>query len=450
MSPKDNKYLFDKLRKLNDTFSFSSFDYEIIDGSLSIKFNFNISEKYYFSPEITVKNNRHIDWTSIDISDLEVLLYNMGMVELISYWKSTCSPNVEVLPGCLNVEQIKFWKKLYYHGLGEFYYLNGIEIDEEAAMNISTKGKELQPLEFSPDENKVIVPIGGGKDSIVTLELLKSSGYTIIPMIVNPRAASWRTIEIAGFKREDCLIVHRSIDKNLLELNRHGYLNGHTPFSAMIAFTSALLAYLTNSAHVALSNESSANESTVPGSKINHQYSKSFEFENDFYNYSGKFLLDNFKYLSFLRPLNELQIAKLFSKYPQHFRSFRSCNVGSKTDSWCGKCPKCMFTYIILSPFVEVDELNEILGNDMLKDQSMTNIFKELTGVSSVKPFECVGTPEEVVSALDRKYDLKEVKLAKGVDFAQIADFGKLINEFNVENFLTDKFVSIIKKALND
>ena len=121
--------------------------------------------------------------------------------------------------------------------------------------------------------------------------------------------------------------MERQIDKELLELNKKGFLNGHTPFSSLLAFLTYAVAYLLDIRYIALSNESSANESNVAGEKINHQYSKSYEFEQDFKDYCIKYLDKNIEYFSFLRPLNEVQIAALFSQYKKHHRNFKSCNA---------------------------------------------------------------------------------------------------------------------------
>ena len=128
-------------------------------------------------------------------------------------------------------------------------------------------------------------PIGGGKDSVVTLELLRNSSMEILPLIINPRGATLNSIEKGGFSQKSYIKIRRTIDKHLLELNDKGYLNGHTPFSAMLAFVSLFSSLMTNTPNIALSNENSANESTVKGEDINHQYSKSLEFEEDFRSY---------------------------------------------------------------------------------------------------------------------------------------------------------------------
>ena len=254
------------------------------------------------------------------------------------------------------------------------------------------------------------------------------------------------------------MVILRRLDPKLLELNKAGFLNGHTPFSALLAFVSVFTALLSKSRYVALSNESSANASTVPGSKINHQYSKSFEFEQDFHNYVKKYIHPDVLYFSFLRPLNELQIAALFSGFPQHHFSFRSCNVGSKTDSWCGRCPKCLFTYAILSPFVPQEKLEKIFGRNLLLDASLETILEELDGRAPVKPFECVGTPEEVNAALQQAISLQQaddtlplLQPVKLLDSQKNKErFEKLLWQINNENFLPEKFMDIILKALKD
>jgi hypothetical protein len=133
---------------------------------------------------------------------------------------------------------------------------------------------------------------------------------------------------------------------------------------------------------------------------VNHQYSKSLEFETDFRNYVHDFLTKDIEYFSLLRPISELQIASLFAQSPQYFYEFKSCNAGSKQNIWCGKCSKCLFTFIILSPFIRPDELVKIYGNNLLDDPELEGYFDELTGLADVKPFECVGTVDDVNAAL--------------------------------------------------
>jgi hypothetical protein len=212
--------------------------------------------------------------------------------------------------------------------------------------------------------------------------------------------------------------------------------------------------------NIALSNESSANEATVIGTNVNHQYSKSFEFEKDFRNYTRNYISEDFNYFSFLRPLNELQIARAFSKHPQHFDSFKSCNLGSKTDSWCGKCPKCLFTWIVLSPFIEQEKLMDIFGKNLFADVTLIETLEELIGKSEVKPFECVGTIEDVNTALiltinqleknnrPLPYLLKHFKSLPQFHANKNHDLKTIIKQINEEHFLSEDLLTLVKNTI--
>ena len=255
-------------------------------------------------------------------------------------------------------------------------------------------------METDGKGNGVLVPIGGGKDSAVTLELLRLAGRPVCAYIINPRGATIHTTEVAGLDAAHVISAKRTLDSNMLELNRQGYLNGHTPFSALVAFSGIIAARMHGLTMVALSNESSANESTVQGSTVNHQYSKSFKFEEDFHYYQTTYLKGSAYYFSMLRPLSEFQIARFFAGQKQYHGIFRSCNAGSKTDSWCGHCPKCLFVYLILSPFLKPQEVRDIFGRNMLDDWDMKETLDQLIGIEEEKPFECVGSRDEINTAI--------------------------------------------------
>ena len=300
-------------------------------------------------------------------------------------------------------------------------------------MNIICESdKSCEKLNISLSE-MTLVPVGGGKDSVVTIELLKNK-MPIIPLIINPRGATNECVATAGFSEEQTAVIKRTLDSTMLKMNNEGFLNGHTPFSAMLAFYTVLIGFATNSKYIALSNESSANEPTVPDSEINHQYSKSVEFENDFRNYVNEYISSDIQYFSFLRPINEVQIASLFAKNKEYYKVFKSCNVGSKTDSWCGKCPKCLFTWIIMSPFIPENELMEVFGKNLLNDNDLIPIVKQLKGEVEVKPFECVGTVEEVNACLN--YGQQTLGLEN------------LLNQYDEANNLPKHFEQILKDKL--
>ena len=406
-----------KFRKEYPHFFYRGYSTEETLNELKITYTFEIEGLSEFTPTwiFPKKGNTQIKWSEDPL--MKKMIFSLGMVELVSYWKITCSPQVVIEAGALNKDQILWWKDLYFNGLGEFFYVNKItEADPEGFMEmVCALGEEVKEhhdyakkQDTAGSEKGVLVPVGGGKDSAVTLELLKSADVPVFAYIINPRGATIHTTESADLDADHVISVHRTLDKRMLQLNKEGFLNGHTPFSALVAFSTVIAARMAGLSYIALSNESSANESTVQGSTVNHQYSKSFKFETDFHRYQTDYLPGSAYYFSMLRPLSEFQIAKYFAKQKQYHAIFRSCNAGSKTDSWCGHCPKCLFVYFILSPFLSREEVKEIFGTDMLEDETMQSTMEQLVGIQEEKPFECVGSRDEINTALVMTIDRLE------------------------------------------
>ena len=437
---------FNFYRKKYPLFIYHNFD--IYDDGIDLKivYDFEIEGLTHFNPYLRISKN--IIRGKIDNKFLNNIVFNLGCVELISYVKATCSPNIEIRAGYLDVEQIDFYKKLYFNGLGEFLYMNNIEIDQDHLFNIIINHEKEIP--YFIDYNGVgnLIPVGGGKDSCVTLELLKDMDNTCF--VINPKEANINCVNVS---ENSYIYVKRVIDKRLIELNSEGYLNGHTPFSAIVAFTSYLVSYLSDKKYIVLSNEGSANEATVIGTNVNHQYSKTYEFECDFNNYTKKYLSENIYYFSFLRPLSEFQIANIFSELKKYHSVFRSCNVGSKRDNWiwCCNCAKCLFVYIILSPFLSHDELISIFGCDLYEKEELLDTFIELLGYKDAKPFECVGTYMEsrcAVSFAIKKYGKSELPfLLKYYKEHFNLEFN-YVNSYNEKNNLPCEFNDVLKGVL--
>lgn len=449
-----NQEKFDKLRKAYSKFTFVDFDFNIKNNVLFVEYLFKVDESIVFKPTFSLPLNK-INGLNPKFSnekELRTILFQIGMIELISYWKATCTKTVEIIPYKLTESQINWWKKVYFNGLGEFFYINKIDTNIDDFMTIKSCGnKDFEKISYSTTD-KVLVPIGGGKDSVVTLELLNTN-FDVIPFVINPRDAIYDCQKVRSFDENNSIFLNRNLDKTIIQLNEKGFLNGHTPFSAMLAFYTFLISYIYGIQHVALSNESSANEPTIPGTMINHQYSKSFEFESDFRIYINQNITSNYNYFSFLRPLNELQIARVFSKQTQYFKAFKSCNAGSKQNIWCCNCSKCLFTYIILSPFIDIEELTNIFGENLFNKKTLLETFKQLTGISENKPFECVGTIDEVNVALnlfiksnvDSKFALiEEYKKSENYRNHNPKSENFLLDEINKNHFLKRDFLEIL------
>ena len=406
---------FKQLRKKYPHFVYQNYSYRVIKNNLEIVFTFKIRPQarpdIEFKPKIVIKN---IDLKLVNRIKgiiLDNLVFHLGLIESLNYWKATCSAEMKIEAGYLSEKQIAWWKDLILNGLGQFFYENEIDFKDKDFLKITTRP---MPVRRTPDflekdlKNRFIVPIGGGKDSIVTLELLKQAEQDINCFALNPNPTINKVIKTG--KCLNSIIVQRTIDKKLLALNRKEFLNGHTPFSAYLAFLSVVLGIIFDYKYIALSNERSSNEGNVKylGKIINHQYSKSFEFEKKFRDYSKKYLAKNIEYFSFLRPLYEIQIARLFSDYSKYFPVFLSCNEAHKTQSgtkkptgkWCCNCSKCLFVFMSLYPFIETDKLIDIFGQNLFGNKGLLLTMKELTGEANFKPFECVGTQRESIVAL--------------------------------------------------
>ncbi len=392
---------FEALRKQYSVFSYDDYEIARVGTRVRLTFHFSVEGLCRFAPTTEIETENLNLLNAPDSAMARRIVFALGMVELVSYWKAACPKRVEVRCGTLSDEDAAFWKHLYFHGLSEFFYRNGIETTEDDFMELISVG--------APGEDGAgtfrsaglrLIPVGGGKDSCVTASLLCDKPESNRFFTVNDQKARTETVLAAGYTENEIVRTHRTIDRTLLDLNAKGFLNGHTPFSAIVAFLSYYCAYLIGATDIVLSNEASANESNIAGTEVNHQYSKSYEFECDFAAYCARRLCPEIRYFSLLRPFTELQIAKQFAALPQYHDTFRSCNRGSRQNVWCGKCAKCLFVFSILSPFMDYDRLCSIFGADLLNDRELLSDFDGLCGFSPVKPFECVGTVSEIVAAL--------------------------------------------------
>lgn len=436
----DNSLQFKQYRNKYKEFYYNSYEITEDKEAIYLKFEFEIPNLTVFHPKTKILK-KNMSFKSINSQYAQNMAFHIGLIELVSYWKSTCSPKIIIKCGYLNGEQINWWKKLYFYGLGELFFTNNIKtnINDFVDIECEENSKKFEYERIDDISNGYIVPIGGGKDSIVTLETLKLDRKNDYSLIVNPKPVTLKCAEIAGFGSDNIIEIYRTIDQNLIELNKNNFINGHTPFSAMLAFLSYFVAYLLSKKYIALSNENSANESNVVGEKINHQYSKSFEFECDFEYYSNKYLKAPVKYFSFLRPLNELQIAKIFSKHEKYHTTFKSCNVGSKEKEWkwCCNCAKCLFAYTILSPYLYKTKLVKIFGEDLFDKPNLLTTFIQLTGNGKTKPFDCVGTFEEVNFAIS--------KTIKNIENSNL-ELPYLLNYYKENYSLVDTNIDITKR----
>jgi hypothetical protein len=254
-------------------------------------------------------------------------------------------------------------------------------------------------------------PVGGGKDSIVTLEALRRGGLEPVPFAVNP---NWVITSVFAASGRSPLVARRAIDPKLFELNAAGALNGHIPVTAINSLIAVATAVLHGLGPVVMSNERSASDPNLVwhGHEINHQWSKGVEAEGLLREALAAHAGLADAYFSLLRPLSELHIARLFAGHTGYDEVVTSCNAAFKlrdpSARWCGHCPKCRFVFLAMAPFMPRARLVAIFGADLLADQTQIPGYKELLGLDGHKPFECVGEVEESVVALSLLRDSPE------------------------------------------
>lgn len=433
-----------ELRKKHSRFIYESFAIAKNKNTINIQYLFKLEPNIFFKPRISIPCD-----SKIPVEPFKVFAFNLGLVESISYWKAACPQEIVVKSGFLTKAQISWWRDLFIHGLGEFFYRNKINFRASDFLNIivesNSRFKKYNLKKSAGD----LVLVGGGIDSVVTLELLKKSEQRRNIFLLNPTRASIAIAKSAGYKNP--LVAIRKIDPKLLELNSKGYLNGHTPFSAYLAFLGTFAAALLNFKNVIVSNERSADEGNIRyhGMEVNHQYSKSTRFEKLFREYSRKYINADINYFSFLRPLYELQVAKIFAKFPKYFGVFRSCNTGQKENVWCGNCAKCAFSYLALSPFLVPKKLIKIFGSDYFRKKQLVDYFNTLTGVTANKPFDCVGTIAESRLAAKLAIEQYGQKNLKTKIEGRVKIDSKILNSWNKNNFLPETYQNLLKKQIN-
>ena len=398
------------LRAQYDEFLYDTFSLTAADGNVTCRFTYCLQGsggRIPFEHHVRFRVDGDTAFLPLSSPLLRHAVFLLGMVEAVSYWKLACPARFTVRPGSFSREEAMFWEKLLTRGFGEFYWLNGIygKVPDDGYVRVSSEPDAPAHPAGMADTAGCLVPVGGGKDSVVTLELLKGlpemRGHSEC-YLLSARQASYDTAEIAGYGEDGRLEAFRTFDPQLFKMNREGYLNGHVPYSAILGFSAVVAALLRGHRYIVLSNEGSANEPTVPGTWVNHQYSKSLEFETDFSEYIHRFLTPSVTYFSLLRPWSEARIAMEFSRFTAYHAAFRSCNKGSKENRWCCDCSKCLFVFVLIAAHAGVAATTAMFGENLLAKASLAPVLDELAGFVPVKPFECVGTVAETRWSLER------------------------------------------------
>jgi 7-cyano-7-deazaguanine synthase in queuosine biosynthesis len=382
------------------SFVFDSYSIEKESSSLNFYYRLTTDgdESFTFKDQLIIPGLSSISL----LENFKEIVFALHLILGISYWKLTCPKEIIIKSGSLTKEQSDYWNTVYTKGLGEFFYRN--EIDFRGLVSFPyVEDKKVESHHFETDK-KALVGIGGGKDSLVSLDLLKKNNIPVTGFVVETQKKYDLISELVETFHLQTLKVTRIIDQQVFELSKRKDMHdGHIPISAIYAWIAVLCASLNKYSYIVVSNERSANYGNTEkyGVEINHQWSKSEEFERMTQEYISSFITADISYFSLLRPFSELKITELFSRLTSYHHRFSSCNrnfsIHNRIDKkWCGECPKCAFVFAQLAAFLSKDEVISIFGKNLFADPALEETYKELIGVTGIKPFECVGTPDEV------------------------------------------------------
>ncbi|MDO9407092.1 hypothetical protein [Patulibacter sp.] len=329
----------------------------------------------------------------------------------VSYFKTAAPPRIAFAPGAGGLDGADapsprlraLLRDVYTLGLGEFAYRNGVDVRERGALPDAVS-LPADPVDL-PATGRTLVPIGGGKDSVVALEVVQRAGREPVLFSVGRPVPIVDCVAVSGLPHA---VAIRRLSPNIGDLNASGALNGHVPVTAVVSTIALMTAVLHGADDVAMANERSASEANLvwDGLEVNHQWSKGAAFEREYGALLAEEVSPGLGYRSVLRPAGELAIARAFSRLRRFHPVFTSCNAVFRIDParrgtrWCADCPKCRFVYLALAPTLEPSDLRGIFGVDMLDDPEQYDGFADLAGLREHKPFECVGEEAESLLAM--------------------------------------------------
>lgn len=323
----------------------------------------------------------------------------------VSYWKVACRGDVRFAAGPPDAFQADALARVYQRGLAELAWRNQLEGRYWPEFEAADKPvpEHARALGLA---NRALVPMGGGKDSLVALERVRARGIEAETVQVGSAPLIGRVAERAGTRHH---IIRRRLAPELAALNAAGAINGHVPITAINAAALVVAALLWDFDAVVFANERSADSPTLTtpdGQPVNHQFAKSFDFEQLLSRWIRRYIADDLAVFSLLRRDSELGICREFSSLTRYHDVFSSCNRnfhlnGPRTERWCGECPKCRFVFLAMAPFLDVEPLRAIFGRDLLAEPGHADAFAALLELDGPRPFECVGEAVEARVALE-------------------------------------------------
>ena len=332
---------------------------------------------------------------------LELLYVAVGTV----YYKTVAPEAVVVDSVPLSPAAARWAEQLYRQGLAEFAYRWTLQHVLDLPVRTHYRAPAGQHHDHAASGRGPLVAMGGGRDSLVTLEALTSAGFRPATFVVKTREPTTALTELMAGAPGPALPIRRRPDPVMKRMLAENALRvGHVPYTAINMVAGIALAVLHGLGPVVMANERSADEGnmTWAGRPVNHQWSKSLDAEQLLTDAVREHAGIGTACFSLLRGMSELTISRLFAATTTYDPLLASCNVAALTRArdgsaprWCNDCPKCRFVFVGLAPFMDPPRLVRIFGRDLLADPTQVAGYRELVGLGEHKPFECVGEVAE-------------------------------------------------------
>ena len=354
-------------------FKFENWNYDQLGNKLILQFHYSL-DSFSFIEKLEFPEIEEFELTDAAFQRAcDILHVMLG----VSYYKAAVPSRIEFQKQKLDQETARFFEEIYFHGLQEFAWENQLDLKERIKF-------PYQPQDFTSESEiqlgeEIIIPIGGGKDSLLCFDILRDQKVLLLTLGSNPVAK-----ELSKEFGLPLVEVVRSIDPYLLELNQQGAYNGHVPFSAILAFVLALASLVYKKRYLVLGNERSANQANTSflDVEVNHQYSKSYDCELKLNRIIKNKIHPETEYFSLLRQFSEVKIAQFLSQEKKLLGMFSSCNQSKKIQAsdyqrWCGKCSKCCFVFLAFAPFLSEQELIETFGKNLFSESENLRHYQD-------------------------------------------------------------------------
>lgn len=377
-------------------FIFKSYDFNKVDYTAN--FNYGFDDGRNFTETVKFEGGGEYNEEALDRA-----LFLTFILAGTSYYKTFPTRDVE-LSQSIDDWQTAFFNSVYQKGLGQFAYENGLSRDDLVHFETSERSR-VGAVDY--EGHGILALQSGGKDSLLVASLLEEKGTEFTSLYVSSTNHYPAVLRDIGSK---LVICNRMIDRDgLKSALKDGAKNGHVPVTYIIQSLAVIQAILLNKRDIltSIAHEGEEPHDYIGDLKVTHQWSKTWAAEVAFSEYVKRYISAGLRIGSPLRCYSELKVAELFVGHAgeTYGHMFSSCNLanykqGSDNSilTWCGKCPKCVNSYLLFAPFVPADELKVVFGGrDLFTDSQLVDTFKGLLGIDGfIKPFECVGEVDEL------------------------------------------------------